>query len=75
MTSLATHSQLGKIEEVVVDNKRQLTDARQEDVKKIWEISEHFFVVPANPPKIGGGRGEEPEADWGRLVEFASFES
>ena len=74
-TSLATHSQFGKIRLVVVDYKRQLTDARQEDVKKIWEISESFLVVPPTNFMIGGGQGEEPEANWERLVEFAGFES
>ena len=76
-TTLATHSELGKIEMVMILTSRELRDARQEDVKKLWDISESFTVDDffAPPFWVGGGQGQDPEADWASLVEYAGFES
>ena len=75
-TSLARHSELGHIVDMVIHTNRELRYAGQEDVKKLWDISESFVDIDRAPPfLVGGGQGKDPEADWKRLVEYAGFES
>ena len=75
-TALARHSEMGNIGVVFINTNRELRDARPEDVKKLWDISENFVDIDRAPLfLVGGGQGKDPEADWKRLVEYAGFES
>ena len=68
-TELARSAAAGHIGTLEVFRGR-MQEARKEDIKAVWEISEKLknisnpFVLVGGVSEIGGGRGEDPKITW-----------